>query len=210
MFALLFICLFPLLSHSQKPDNNKLHENPTSFYLGLENRYYIMDSLLQKPFLKSSEAEVISMDKYFIVNLRLPQRDSIRLEINDIRNNDTFHIKTISIPEKRLPDPVFSIEGKLIGDSISKEALVRAGEINVMLGDPYLDKYLNFELTSFDLEVDGKQFHSNSNRLTPSMIFCIKKSKSLTLRITNDMVYLKTGDKLPRVIYGDKTFFLMK
>lgn len=209
IFLLLFFFTISRLTYSQK--NDYLIENATYFYLGMENRYYLEDSFLQNPFIKSSEAEVLKKGKYFIITLKLPNRDSIHLDVYDIRENDTIKIKTLSIPEKRLPDPRFSIDGKLIVDSISKSALLKAGKFNIMFGDQYLDKYLNFfELKSFDLEIQGKHFHSNSNNLTPSMLYWIKDNKSLTLRIRNDNVILKTGDQHPRVIYGDKTFYLIK
>lgn len=172
--------------------------------------YFIEDSLLQNPILKSNEASIIKRENYFIITLKLPHRDSIHLDLYDIRDNDSILIKTISLPEKRFPEPKFSISGKLIGDTISKEELLKTGKIHVLLGDKWLDKYLYFELKSFDLEVQGKMFHSNSNILTPPMIYWIKDSKSSTIRITNDIVFLNTAEKISRVIYGDKTFMLIK
>ena len=53
------------------------------------------------------------------------------------------------------------IEILLITDSISKVALLKSGKFDVSLGDAWLDKSLLFELKSFDLKVQGKDFHSN-------------------------------------------------
>ncbi len=207
---LLFLYSAPLLSCSNESENRKRIENPTSLYFGMDIPYFIEDSLLQNPILKSNEASIIKRENYFIITLKLPHRDSIHLDLYDIRDNDSILIKTISLPEKRFPEPKFSISGKLIGDTISKEELLKTGKIHVLLGDKWLDKYLNFELKSFDLEVQGKMFHSNSNILTPPMIYWIKDSKSSTIRITNDIVFLNTAEKISRVIYGDKTFMLIK
>lgn len=208
--TLLFLFSTPLMSCSNESDNSKRMENPTSLYFGMDIPYFIEDTLLQDPLLKSNEASIIKKEKYFVISLKLPHRDIINLDLYDIRNNDTILIKTISLPEKRIPDPKFSISGKLIGDTISKEELLKARKIDVLLGDKWLDNYLNFELKSFDLEVQGKMFHSNSNILTPPMIYWIKDIKSSSIRITNDIVVLKKDDKNPNVIYGDKTFYLIK
>jgi hypothetical protein len=210
LLPLLFFCTISVLLNAQWTTLNKSNENPTSLYFGIDNVYYIEDSLLQNPFIKSKEADVLKKDNYFVINLKLPHRENIHLEICDIRKNDTILIRTITLPEKRIPDPSFSIEGKLTGDTISKRALIKAGKFDVILGDAWLDKIFSFNLISFDLIVQGKQFHSNSNNLTSSMIFWIKDSKSLTLRVGNDFALLKNGDNYPRLVYGDKTFYLVE
>src|SRR5205085_10668326 len=137
----------------QQSNCQEKNENPTSLYFRMENCYYIKDSLLQNPFIKSNESEVYKKGNYFIINLKLPHKENIHLEVFDIRKNDTIKINTLVLPEKRIPDSAFSIAGQLIGDTISKSALLKAGKINVLLGDDWLDKFLNFELKSFDLEV---------------------------------------------------------
>jgi hypothetical protein len=210
IFSIISFCTILLLSYSQQNNYIGKNDNPSSLYFGIENRYYINDTLLQNPLIRSNEAEVYKKDKYFFISLILPHRENIHLDVYDIRKNDTIKITTLVLPEKRIPPPAFSIAGKLIGDTISKASLLKAGKFDVLSGDEYLDKHLNFELESFDLEVQGKQFHSISNNLTSSMIYWIKDSKSTSIRIRNDIVFLKTFDKYKRVIYGDKTFYLEK
>ena len=80
-------------------------------------------------------------------------------------------------------------------------------KIDVTLGDEFLDKYLKFELVSFDLEVEEKLFHSNSNSLTQSMIYWISHTKSKSIKIKNDLVTFST---VTRYIYGEKVFQLDK
>lgn len=89
IFSVISFCTISLLSYSQQSNSPDKNKNPFSLYFGIENRYYIKDSLLQNPFIKSSEAEVY-----------------------DIRKNDTIKIKTLVLPEKSIPDPTFSIAGK--------------------------------------------------------------------------------------------------
>ena len=185
-------------------------------WLGLDNPLSFNDTTLKHPLFKSTDAIITrKANGDFRVNVTNQKSigETIQLDLYDSLSSSIKKITSYNFLVKPVPDPVFSIAGKLIHDTISRADLLKTKMINVALDDVDFNFDLPFELQSFDMEIDGKEFHSNSNRLTPSMIYYITNTMGNKIRIRNDKTIMKnSSDRVARcVINGcDKTFILTK
>lgn len=213
-FGFLLLLLFSVSAEAQTESKSI----KSILWFGLEHPVHLMDStlVLKHPFIKSDDATAI-FDKngtviVFVTNSK-SVGDTIQLDLFDSLPTGIRKISSYNFLVKRTPDPVFSIGGKLIHDTISRSDLLKSKKINVALDDVDFDLNIRFELQSFDLEIDGKVFHSNSNELTNSMIYLITNTKGNTIRIINDKTILSNlSDKTARCVLPgcDKTFVLGK
>ena len=185
-------------------------------WIGVENPVTLKDTTLKHPCLKSSDAKAsLETNGNFIVIVTNYKSagQTILLDLYDSLSTGYKKISTYNFLVKKVPDPVFSIAGKLIHDTISRTDLLKTKIINVALDDVDFNYDLRFELQSFDMEINGKEFHSNSNRLTPSMIYFITHTTGNKIRIRNDKTILaKSNDRIARCVldHCDKTFILGK
>jgi hypothetical protein len=200
-------------SYSQT--NTKTNEG--ILYLRLNNPWSFKDSTVKYPLFKSSDA-VIKREENGVFCISVTNTKSlgqtIQLDLYDSLSGGTKKISSYNFLVKEVPNPVFSIAGKLIHDSISRTDLLKAKMINVVWDDVDFHYDTPFKLESFDLEIDGKEFHSNSNSLTASMIYFITNTIGNKIRIRNDktIMSIPSTDGVARCVAGncDKTFILVK
>jgi len=181
--------------------------SPGVLWIGVENIITLTgDSMSENVFIKSEDAE-IKIDKGSFVAIVNPINVNTDITIDAYRVSSQDSIKLISRDffVKKIPDPTYSIEGRVVDNVISRTALLKAKKIDVILGDGFPNGEKLFLLTSFDLEIDDKIFHSNSNTLTTSMVYYLTNTTSKSIRIFNDTV---NGFNEVRFLYKDKTFVL--
>lgn len=187
-------------------------------WLGIDNPVTVKSTTtsLKHPFFKSADATAsLQANGTFIVAVTNYKSvgQIIQLDLYDSVSTGSKKISSYHYLVKRTPDPVFSIAGKLIHDTISRSDLLKTKTINVALDDVDFNLDLRFQLQSFDLEIDGKEFHSNSNQLTNSMIYFITNTTGAKIRILNDKTIMANStDKTARCVLNgcDKTFILAK
>jgi hypothetical protein len=182
-------------------------------WFGMNNPLEITDKTVTHPLFKSKEVTVSrDPDGTFIV--KVTNQESIGHIIHvELRDSvDTNKLMTYSLLVKNMPYPVFSIGGKIVHDTISKTELLKSQKIDIGMDDPEFPQMNLFLLQSFDMEVDGQDFHSSSNVLTPSMIYLVTHTLGNKIRIYNDRVIMtaSTTNRVARYIYNDKTFILVK
>ena len=210
LFLTSFI-VFAIQSYSQT--NTKPYDR--ILWIGLENPLLFEDSLTVNPVFKSGDVNVTKVSRgHFIINVTNMKiaNQIIQIDWDDALSNDTNKIISNYYLVKQVPNPTFSIAGKLIHDSISRSDLLKSKAFDVRLDDVDFKYNLPFEIVSFDMEIDGKEFHSNSKYLTTSMIYYITHTSGSKIRIMNDKVVMKSSgsDGEERWIYKDKTFMLTK
>ena len=182
-------------------------------WIGLENEYKIIDSLILHPIFKSNEVNISRKNKntYLMTVTNEHEKKRVKIDLYDSLSSDTSKILNLNYLVKRVPYPIFSIDGNLVHDTISKTAILKAKKIDVGMDDPDFPAHgLTFKVNSFVMEIDEKVFQSNSNNLTPSMIYFIKNTTGGKIRFINDKVELLNSKGEVRSVYGDKTFILVK
>ena len=182
-------------------------------WLGMENLVSFKDTTIKYPLFKSSDASVKRESEKFIVTVTNPKSvgQTIQIEMYDSLSNDTKKISTYYFRVKAVPYPTFYIDSTYIHDTISRAGLLNIKKIDVRMDDPEFNFYFPFEIQSFDMEIDGKTFHSNSNALTTSMIYYVNNSQGNKIRILNDKSIMTNGsDRTARCVACGKTFILVK
>jgi hypothetical protein len=199
------LLLSGLKSYSQAQVTLKFLLNSDALWVGIDNQFIISGDTANKIFILSSKNIDIRKDSIGYTVLATKANTTATLDLFEVVQGDTIKVLSKDYLVKRVPDPVFSIGGHVISGSISKSLLLKTKKIDVVFGDSALDRHKIFELTSFDMEIDGNTFHSNSNNLTTSMIFYLSRTKSNSIRIMNDKVH---GFDRTLLLYKDKTFSL--
>ena len=193
----------------------KNHENacrPDSLdctiWLGLAMPFKIMDSVLTNPYFSSNDIEVIyEKGLYYPAPVYEQKNMLVAVDLYNIASSDTGKVRTFYFKVKTVPDPKFSIAGKAAVDSISKSALLRAGQLDIALHCA-LDSFFTWRLNSFDIELDGKEFSSLGNKISPAMRHAILNTKSGRIRIMNERVVMMSDDSGTRLISQANTFIL--
>ena len=207
---LAFLISLSIESFSQLNNNIK----NDILWIGLNNEYKIIDSTMLHPLFISNDVNISRKNKntyiFSVTNLKL-ENQRVKIDLYDSISTDTNKILGLNYLVKKIPNPIFLIDSKLIHDTISRTAILKTKKIEIGMDDPeFPSHWLTFKLKSFVIEIDGKQFQSNSNNLTPSMIYYINNTSGNKIRFMNDNVESLNSNGEIRYIYGDKTFILVK